>query len=150
MIFFVVNKTLHRILLKNHVKIRAWVFNTVQRLIWSMLCVCVRVCVFKKKWKSQAVIKNLANRSSERKVEWVVPSKSGWQVRVGKTMPKSSWVFKFKGRPEVRVMKNTVQMPRLMARTVPFDLTYSDFLGVCLPYHWTLTSLMLLLSQVIC
>lgn len=47
--FFLVNKTLHRILLKNHVKIRAWVFNTVKRLIWSMLCVCVHVCVCSKR-----------------------------------------------------------------------------------------------------
>ena len=47
-------------------------------------------------------------------------------------------------------MSNTVQMPRLMARAVPSDLSYLDFLGVCLPYHWILTSMLPLLIQVIC
>lgn len=116
------------------------------------MCVYAYVCSNRRdNIRSKAVIRNLTNKSEWKQIKWtergVINTVN--QNQVGKRR----WIshatgcelWEIKGRPEIRVMGNTVQIPGSWQWQRPLfsvTLTVSVILDVCLLYHWILAGLL--------
>lgn len=83
--------------------------------------------------------------SEVKQIQWVesqvTHTDSGRQTKVDTWR---HWDVRFAKSKEDRRSESgaPVHIPRLRTRTVPFDFSYRDFLGVCLYYSWIPTSLL--------